>query len=84
MPEWLMSVLVSVVIVGLVSVLYKNTRGAMMTKLEHTKICKANSTAWQKFVEKQTEQLKEYFDLKIENVVMKELRKLNNGGGRNA
>lgn len=75
-PEWVWGIL-GVIIMGLIGLIYKN----MLTKPEHNEICNKNTKKlvddFGKVVKDEIEDVKEYFDLKIENVVMKELRKIN-------
>lgn len=61
---------------SLIAVIYKQ----MLTKSEHAQLCHSNTAEVKKFFVEETVKIKEHFDLKIENVVMKELRKINNGG----
>jgi uncharacterized membrane protein (DUF106 family) len=77
MPEWLISILVGGVIMGLIGVIYKN----VLTKSEHAEVCKKNTMVIQENIKNtikdELKDIKEYFDLKIENVVLKEIRKIN-------
>jgi hypothetical protein len=77
MPEWLISILVGGVIMGLLGVVYRG----VLTKNEHAEICNKNTTVIQESIKNtikdELKDIKEYFDLKIENVVLKEIRKIN-------
>lgn len=77
MPEWLLSLLIGGVVMGLIGVIYRG----VLTKSEHADICKMNSTAirddLKAFVREQFDGMKEYIDLKVENVILKEIKKLN-------
>jgi len=78
LPEWIWG-LIGAIMMGLIGLVYKS----MLTKSEHSEVCKKNTFEVNKTVEKVIKDeiggIKEYFDLKIENVVMKELRKINHG-----
>ena len=62
---------------GLIGVIYKN----VLTKSEHAEVCKKNTMVIQENIKNtikdELKDIKEYFDLKIENVVLKEIRKIN-------
>ena len=77
MPEWLLTLLIGGVIVGLIGVIYQG----VLTKSEHAEICKENTWVVQKdiktTIKDELEEIKKYFDLKIENEIMKEIRKIN-------
>jgi len=77
MPEWLISVLVGGVIMGLIGVIYRG----VLTKSDHAEVCKKNTMVIQENIKNtikdELKDIKEYFDLKIENVVLKEIRKIN-------
>jgi len=78
MPEWLLSIVIGGVIMGLVGVIYRG----VLTKSEHADVCKTNTQLIQKdikiTIKEELKDIKDYFDLKIENVVLKEIRKINN------
>lgn len=77
MPEWLLSLSVGGVIMGLLGILYKN----MLTKSEHADVCKANTKAVKEeissTIKEELKDMKEYFDVKIERDILRELRRLN-------
>jgi len=77
MPEWLISILVGGVIMGLIGVIYRG----VLTKSDHAEVCKKNTMVIQENIKNtikdELKDIKEYFDLKIENVVLKEIRKIN-------
>ena len=77
MPEWVWTLLVGGVLVGLIGVVYRQ----MLTKSEHAELCRKNSDevrdAIKSTVREEMNDIREYFDLKIENVVLKEIRKMN-------
>jgi hypothetical protein len=95
MPEWLLVILVGGVILSLVGIIYKLQSGRVTAveddmkkrpKAEevlsfamHSKICRETTNQFLTFVKEQHEDLKAYFDMKIENEIMRELRKLNGG-----
>jgi len=62
---------------GLIAVIYQG----VLTKSEHAELCKKNmgesQESMKKFIKDEFKDVKEYFDLKIENVVLKEIRKAN-------
>ena len=84
MPEWLLTLLVGGVIVGLIGVIYKQ----LLTKSDHAEICRETQ---QSLIRSRKEDMEQMFRLhrawledrfeslndKIENTVMKELKKLN-------
>lgn len=49
----------------------------ILTRSEHFKICKENTEGVISQIKNQNEELKKWFDLKIENVILKEIRKIN-------
>lgn len=49
----------------------------ILTMIVHNDICKGNLKEVKDFVNEKMEDVKTHFDLKIENVVMKELREIN-------
>ena len=77
MPEWVWTLLVGGVLIGLIGVVYRQ----MLTKSEHAELCKKNSDevrdVIKSTVREEMNDIREYFDLKIENVVLKEIRKMN-------
>lgn len=77
MPEWLWMIIVGGVIMGLLAIVY----GGVLTKNEHAEICNKNTVVMQESIKNtikdELKDIKEYFDLKIENVVLKEIRKIN-------
>jgi len=77
MPEWVWTLLVGGVLIGLIGVVYRQ----MLTKSEHAELCRRNSDAVRdaikSTVREEMNDIREYFDLKIENVVLKEIRKMN-------
>ena len=77
MPEWVWTLLVGGVLIGLIGVVYRQ----MLTKSEHAELCRRNShevrDAIKSTVREEMNDIREYFDLKIENVVLKEIRKMN-------
>jgi uncharacterized membrane protein (DUF106 family) len=77
MPEWLISILIGGVIMGLIGVIYRG----VLTKSEHADLCKRNTQVVQEniktTIKEELKDIKDYFDLKIENVVLKEIRKIN-------
>ena len=76
-PEWVWTLLVGGVLIGLIGVVYRQ----MLTKSEHAELCKKNSDevrdVIKSTVREEMNDIREYFDLKIENVVLKEIRKMN-------
>ena len=76
-PEWVWTLLVGGVLMGLIEVVYRQ----MLTKSEHAELCKKNSDevrdVIKSTVREEMNDIREYFDLKIENVVLKEIRKMN-------
>ena len=49
----------------------------VMTLSVHAQFCKENTTQMLTFIKEQTQELKTYFDMKIENEILKELRDIN-------
>jgi len=74
MPEWLMPILVGGVIVGLISVIYKG----VMTKDEHSKVCKENSKELMKDVKdmitERMDDLKEFMRSDVKVAILEEMR----------
>jgi len=62
---------------GLIGVIYRG----VLTKSDHAEVCKKNTMVIQENIKNtikdELKDIKEYFDLKIENVVLKEIRKIN-------
>ena len=54
------------------------TTKEILTVADHHKICKAITEEVANTIKEQTIDLKDFFDVKIENVLLKEIRKLNN------
>jgi len=79
MPEWLLSILIGGAVMGLIGVIYRG----VLTKSEHGEVCKAaKKEVFDDFkvtLKEEMQGMKDYFDLKIENVVLKEIRKINGG-----
>ena len=78
MPEWLISLLIGGVIMGLIGLVYKG----VLTKADHAEVCKKNTQVVQDniktTIKEEMKDIKDYFDLKIENVILKEIRIRNN------
>jgi len=93
MPEWLWPILIGGVILGLVTLIYgiqdkrvsdiekwKETRPKLeeiLTKSIHATVCDAKVEKLEKSISRQVDEIKEYFDMKIERDILVELRKLN-------
>ena len=93
MPEWLWVILVGGVILGLVTLIYgvQDRRVAkieewkekvpmaeeILIKSSHAVICDTKVEKFEKSVSKQIDDIKAYFDMKIERDILMELRKLN-------
>lgn len=81
MPEWLWVIIIGGVVIGLVTVIYSE----ILTESKHSKICKENTKPIKDLilenrviVKEQINGLREHLDLKIENTILTELRKINN------
>ena len=74
MPDWLLTILVGGVIVSLIGLVYKG----VLTKAEHAEMCKTahqlTNENFKGFVKDEMRELKDYLDIKIENVILKEIR----------
>ncbi len=93
MPEWLLSIIIGSIILSLVGIIYKFQSGRVTALEEdlkkrpkaeevmnftiHAQLCKETTDHYFNFLKEQTEDLKHYFDLKIENEILKELRSMN-------
>ena len=77
MPEWLLTLLIGGIIVGLIGVIYQG----VLTKSEHAEVCKNNTRIIQNdiktTIKEEMEEIKKYFDLKLENEILKEIKKIN-------
>jgi len=77
MPEWLWPILVGGVVMGLIGIVYRG----VLTKHEHAEMCGKNTKditdKLTKAIRDELKDMKVYFDLKIENVILKEIRKKN-------
>ena len=82
MPEWIWSIVIGGMVMGLIGVIYRG----VLTKNEHGELCKgAKKEVFDDFkitLKEEIQGMKDYFDIKIENVVLKEIRKINGGGSK--
>lgn len=93
MPEWLLSILIGSIILSLIGIIYKLQSGRVTNLEEdlkkrpkaeevlsfaiHAQLCKEITNQSLAFMKEQTQELKAYFDLKIENEILRELRLMN-------
>ncbi len=73
MPEWILQILIGVVIVGLISVIFSQ----MLTKAEHGRWCHANTEEIKLFIREELNKFDDALDLKIENAILKAIKKVN-------
>jgi ferredoxin-fold anticodon binding domain-containing protein len=76
MPEWMFQIIVGAAFVGLVSTIYSQ----MLTKSEHGKWCHKNTEEIRVFFQEELKQFEDKLDLKIENAILKAIKKLNGKG----
>lgn len=95
MPSWLLEIIIGGVVMGLIGLVYRNaterlrnmekwkegipTTEEILTKSTHSDICHDRTKELTDFIAKQGDDLKAHFSLKVENVILTELKKINGG-----
>ena len=68
---------IGVIIVALVKYIFSREKGLLMSKEEHHKVCKEAQVDIRNGMKEEFASFKEYFDVEMENKVLKSLRNLN-------
>ena len=68
---------IGIVIIGLVRYILTREKGLLMSKEEHHKICKEAKNEVREGIKEEFNTFREYFDIEMENKVLKNLRNLN-------